>query len=254
MKYTDKQIAALIAGIEDGSITEVNLPEGYYNAVCDYLLKGLYEGFGATLETVATLDLPLLEELTLNVYHFGAAKTFQMTKEISGLLVDENGKVRSSREFNKIARETYDNWNDNWGRTEYNTAIASADSAAKWREIEKQKDVLPYLQYDAVIDKNTSDICRPLDGIVAPVDDKIWGKIAVPNHFNCRCVLKQVTGGETKNNEKTVKVVEGMMQPMFINNVGQSGQVFTKDHPYFDVAKEYKEYAKKNFNLPIPKK
>lgn len=253
MNYTDKQIEALIKGIEDGSITELDLPVGYYNALTDYLKKAVFEGFGSTLETVSKLDLPLLEELVTNVYTFGAAKTFQLTKEISGLLVDENGKVRSSREFNRIARETYDNWNNNWGRTEYNTAIGQADMAAKWREIEKQKDILPFLKYDAVVDKNTSDICRPLDGIVAPVGDKIWSKIMPLNHFNCRCVVLQVAGGETKNNDKPVEAVTGMMQPMFINNAGQSGQIFTKDHPYYDVAKEYRDYAKKNFNLPIPK-
>lgn len=252
MTYTDKQIQALIAGIEDGSITEWNLPEGYYSALSDYLKKAVFEGYGNTLATVSRLDLPLLEELTTNVYQFSAAKTFQLTKEISGLLVDENGRVISSREFTKKARETFENWNDNYGRTEYNTAIAQADSAAKWREIEKQKDILPYLTYDAVIDKNTSEICRPLEGITAPVDDPVWKRIAPINHWNCRCVLKQVEGGETKNNEKTVQVVEGMMQPMFINNPGISGQVFTKEHPYFEVAKEYKEYAKNNFNLPIP--
>lgn len=255
--YSNKQIEALIKGIEDGTITEWNLPEGYYNAITDYLKKGVFEGFKAGAEVISKLDLPLLEELYTNTYMFGAAKTFQMTKEISSLLVDrDTGEVRTIREFNKLAREKYDDWNDNWGLTEYNTAIAQGDSAAKWQEIERNKDILPYLEYSAIGD--ACAICRPLGGLIAPVNHPIWDKVAPINHFNCLCIVKQREGDVTPTNNPTdivnpvVEKMKERKQDTFINNVGKTGQVFTKDHPYFDVGKEYKEYAKKNFNLPIP--
>ena len=133
MQFTEKQIKDLIAKIESGEYDEFNLPVDYYNALTAYLKKAVFEGFGATLDSVSRMDLDLLEELVTNVYMFGAAKTFQQTIEISRLLVDEDGVLRSSREFNRLARETYDNWNDNWGRTEFNTAVGQADMAAKWR-------------------------------------------------------------------------------------------------------------------------
>jgi hypothetical protein len=254
MKYSNSQIEALIKGIEDGTITEWNLPKDYYKALTDYLKKALFEGFGATLETVASGDVALLEELVTNMYMFSGGKTFHIVKEISGLLVDsETGEVRSSREFNKLGRELYDTWNDNWGRTEYNTAIAQGDSAAKWQEIQSQKDVMPNLKYSAIGD--ACIICAPLDGVVAPVDSPIWDKVAPINHFNCKCLLLQV-GGDielTKNGADITKGVVDKMDGTFINNVGKTGEVFTKDHPYFDVAKEYKAYAKNNFNLPLPK-
>ncbi len=255
--YSEKQIQAMIKGIEDGSITEWNLPEGYYNAMTDYLKKAVFEGFKASLETVSTLDLPVLEELLTNTYMFGAAKTFQQTKEITSLLVDKDGNVRTSREFNKLARETYDNWNNNWGVTEYNTAIAQADSSAKWQEIERQKDVMPILQYSAIGD--ACIICRPLDGLTALVDDPIWNKVAPTNHFNCKCLVKQrgsdvsLTKNPSSIVDPVVKTMKEKKQDIFINNVGKTGQIFTSDHPYFDVAKEYREYARNNFNLPLPK-
>jgi len=257
IQYSDKQIESMIKGIENGTITVEDLPVDYYTAFTNYLKKAIFEGFGATLETVSQLDLPLLEELCTNAYMFGAAKTFQQTAEITSLLVDqETGEVRSSREFNKLARETYDNWNDNWGVTEYNTAIAQADSAAKWNEIEKQKDVMPVLKYSAIGD--ACDICQPLDGLTAVVDDPIWDSVAPTNHFNCRCLVTQETEGTELTNDPesiTGPVIDKMKdkgQDIFINNVGKTGEIFTKDHPYFDVSKEYREYAKANFNLPIP--
>lgn len=252
LSYSEANIKAMIQGIEDGSITALNLPLDYYEAVVSYLSKAVFEGFGANLSTVSSLDLDLLEELVTNVYTFGAAKTFQQTSELSSLLVDDEGKVRSSQEFNELARKTYDNWNDNWGRTEYTTAVGQANNASKWAEIERQKDVLPSLRYDAVLDPNTSEICAPLDGIVAPVDDAIWDKIAPLNHFNCRCVLLQVDEETTNGNSKVVDGVTDEMQDMFINNSGKTGTIFTKDHPYYDVSKEYKEFARENFGLPIP--
>lgn len=258
LQYSDKQIEAMIKGIEDGTINAYNLPEDYYTAITNYLKKGLFEGFGATLETVSKLDIELLEELVTNTYMFGAAKTFQQTQAISSLLVDEDGNVRTSREFNTIARETYDNWNNNWGVAEYNTAIAQGDAAVKWREVERQKEITPLLRYSAIGD--ACIICAPLDGMVAEVNDKVWDKIAPTNHFNCKCVLTQHASEEysvtTNRNDIVAPVVQKMKdrgQDIFINNVGKTGEIFTKEHPYFDVAKEYRELAKQNFNLPIPK-
>lgn len=252
LSFSDENIKAMIKGIEDGSITVLELPVDYYEAVVSYLSKAVFEGFGTNLSTVSSVDMDLLEELVTNVYTFGAAKTFQQTSEISSLLVDDEGKVRSSQEFNELARKTYDNWNDNWGRTEYTTAVGQANMASKWAEIERQKDILPSLRYDAVLDPNTSEICAPLDGIVAPVDDPIWDKVAPLNHFNCRCVLLQTDEETTNGNSNIVRGVTDDMQDLFINNSGKTGTIFNKDHPYFDVAKEYKEFALENFGLPIP--
>ena len=38
-------------------------------------------------------------------------------------------------EFLRFGRETFDQWNNNWGRTEYTTAIGQAQMASKWNEI-----------------------------------------------------------------------------------------------------------------------
>jgi SPP1 gp7 family putative phage head morphogenesis protein len=256
LAYSNKQIESMIKGIEDGSITEWNLPVDYYDAMVNYLSQAVMQGFGATLETVSKIDLPMLEELLTNVYMFSAAKTFQQTQELSSLLVDENGNVRTSREFNKLGKETYDTWNENYGLTEYNTAIAQADAAVKWQDIERNKDILPILEYSAIGD--ACDICGPLDGLTAYVDDPIWDSIAPTNHFNCKCLLKQreddieLTSSPEDIVNPVVEAMKEKKQDIFINNVGKTGQIFPKDHPYYDVAKEYKEYAKANFNLPIP--
>lgn len=251
MQYTDKQIKELLHGIETGKINEYNLPEDLYNAITDYMKDGVFEGFGSNLKNVIEQDRELLTQLVENVHIFSGAKTYQQVKEINLLLVDDNGDLRSSSEFNKLGREKFELWNDTWGETEYKTAIGQSQMASKWNDIERNKDVLPNLEYSAVIDENTSDICEPLNGIIAPVDDPIWDTISPLNHFNCRCLIMQVDTEPTENYEDKAQQVEDNMQDIFKHNAGKTGEIFTKEHPYFDVPKEDKEYAKRNFDLPI---
>lgn len=255
---SEEKINSYIDGIYEGSITEENLPEDVYEAIAKYLKKGLYKGYNMNLseaEEIGGKDFELLSQLRENTYMFSAAKTYAMTKEISSLLVDEDGNVRTSKEFNEIGRSTYDNWNNNYGETEYSTAIGQAYAAEQWVDIERTKDILPNLTYSAIGD--ACEICGPLDGLTAPIDDPIWRSCTPLNHFNCKCILMkeddeaQLTSDEEK--QLLLGHAENKMDPMFNNNPGQTGLVFTKDHPYFEEARADK-MGKDNFNLPIPEK
>lgn len=49
------------------------------------------------------------------------------------------------------------------------------------------------LEYAAVLDSSTTEICRELNGKVYRSDSPEWDEIRPPNHFNCRSVLVPVT-------------------------------------------------------------
>ena len=53
------------------------------------------------------------------------------------------------------------------------------------------------LEYSAVMDDRTTDICSSLDGSTYPVDSDIWNTYTPPNHFNCRSLLIPVTQRDT---------------------------------------------------------
>lgn len=272
MEFSKKQIEWLLLGVYKGKITQNNLPRDLYFAIADYLKIGVYQGFGGSLNSISKDisngsrsigDLDLLNQLRTNVYMFSGAKVFQQIREMSlaSKIVTDEGVIRPFNDFRKDALGIYEQYNVDWLKTEYNTAIGQAQEAAKWQKIEEQKDILPYLKYSAVIDSKTSEICRPLDGIVAPVNDPIWKKIAPLNHFNCRCLLlqldkedgeRQATLDSLKN--KKVGETESMMQDLFKMNPGIDGYIFKKDHPYFEVQPKDRSLAKRNFDLPIPKK
>ncbi len=273
LEFSDKYIKQLFKGIYNGTITPYELPENLYYAIADYLKKGVYEGYGIDFNKLTKqinddlvtefteADLELLAELRTNIYMFSAAKTYQQVKEMTEALINDKGTIVSFDEFQDQADEIFDLYNDTWLKTEYDTAIGQSMEAVKWQSIENQKDILPYLRYSAVLDDNTSEICAPLDGIVAPVDDPIWDIIAPLNHFNCRCLLEQVDQEEGENTEtdeddknERVDGVTDEMQDVFKMNAGKDGYVFKEDHPYFDVPKKDREFAQNNFDLKIPHK
>jgi SPP1 gp7 family putative phage head morphogenesis protein len=257
MNYTNKQIDNLFKSIYEGLITVDLLPTDLYFAIANYVKQGLYEGFGGALEdfVFGGVDYELLNELRTNVYLFSGAKTYQQVREFSSFVAD----AKTFKEFREKIEGVYEQYNKTWAETEYNTAIGQAQSAKAWNDFEKDKELFPLLRYSAVMDKNTSDICRPLDGIIRPVDDPFWNTHAPLNHFNCRCLLEKIDKyeGAKKSSDARIKSVakemDGRMQDEFKMNSGKDGYVFSPKHPYFDVAPKDKANALNNFGLPIPK-
>lgn len=60
---------------------------------------------------------------------------------------------------------------------------------------------------------------------------------------------------ETSKNDanKITKSISALKSEIFGNNPAKTGELFNKNHPYFDVKKEDKKLAQRNFDLPIPK-
>lgn len=251
MEYSEEQINRLLESIYNGSITVEQLPIGLYKAIANELKKGIYEGFKKTLiETqFGTPDYQMLKDLRENAYVFSGAKTFQEVKELTELIVKDN-KILPFNEFKKLALDKYQLYNKTYLESEYNFAVGQANMASQWLEFENNKDILPYLQYKTIHDSNVRHDHAVLDNIIRKKDDPFWKTYYPKNGWNCRCEAVEVHGGEETNlKHRTLPELE----PLFNSNVGLDRAIFTPDHLYFDVPKEYKNLAKNNFNLKIPK-
>lgn len=179
-------------------------------------------------------DYEMLFNLEKNVYVFSAFKNYQQLRSITDLLKDENGNVRSFSDFKQRAIALNDIQNVNYLKTEYNHALKSASMASQWVDIQRNIDVLPYLQFDATMDDRTTDICQGLEGVTLPVDDEFWDTYYLPLHWHERSVIRQIARGKVTDKE-TIAAPD--LQPMFKNNVGKTGVAFPASHPYFETSK-----------------
>lgn len=273
--FSDDFADGLIEDLFNGTIDPMNLPEDYYEKVANFISKAMNEGFKETLKDIGSklgkTDEELLIALDENIFMFSAAKTFQQTLEMSDALVNENGDYRTREEFREEAKKIFTKYNggydedgnelNGWLDAERNTAITQAGNAAKWNDIKKNKEVLPYLRYVAVGDADTCDICDPLDGITLPVDDSFWDQYSPANHFNCRCLLEQLDqqdGEQAESEDADIEAAQGesKLPDEFKYNPGKREEIYSttgkSQHPYFSVPKEYKDFAKENFGLPLP--
>lgn len=258
--FDEKDFNSLINDVWVGVVTKYNLPVSFYAKTIQNLNKGVNKGFGKNIFEVefGTPDYEMLKDLTDNIQVFSGAKTYQQVRSLTDLLKDQ--KLKSNYyAFQKEAMPILDEYNKAYLQAEYNTAIGSSRMAGEWMRIESKKDILPLLQYETVGDARVRPEHAALDNIIRPVGDKFWDTLYPPNGWNCRCRVLQLSEGEVTDLRGKNNLYDNVPE-MFRMNVGKDKIIFKEKgegkHPYFDVAKGDKAWAKQNFGLPIiaPKK
>lgn len=252
--FTDEEVDAYLYGVYIGLITINKLSVASYTKVAEKLTSGVYKGFGKILMEVdyKTPDYKMLFDLRENVYIFSGAKEYQQVRHLSSLLTNEKG-IKTFNEFKKEALSVHNEYNVNYLRAEYNSAIAQSRSASMWMDIEKDKGLYPQLQYSTVGDGRVRIEHARLDGIIRPVGDSFWSKYFPPNDWNCRCTVIQTVGGFDTPKENIPKFNKKEVPEIFRFNAGKERIVYSEKHPYFKVEPRDVDLAKRNFNLPLPK-
>jgi SPP1 gp7 family putative phage head morphogenesis protein len=248
--FSDEEVERIIYDIYVGTINLRNLDVSSYLKVARKLTDGVFEGFGKNIDGMLmnTPDYKMLNALRENVYVFSGAKTYQETRQISSLLTTD-GAISSFGDFKKKAVNIFDTYNKNYLTAEYNSAIAQSRSVSQWMDIEAESEVLPYLKYRTAGDGRVRPEHAELDGITKLVGDSFWNLYYPPNGWNCRCGVIQLDEGDVTD----TKGFKGDSVPdIFRFNAGKERIVFSPKHPYFDIAPRDVEFAKLNFNLPLP--
>ena len=178
-----------------------------------------------------TPDYKMLKSLQENVYQFSAAKNYTELKQLSDALLDGNGKLRTFAQFKEAAKAINANFATKYMQVEYNMAVESGQMAAKWARIQENKEVLPLMQFDAVMDDRTTIICQSLDGVIKPIDDPFWDIYYPPNHWGCRSDVRSLADGTVTPNDDIV--YPDNIPDMFKTNLAKNGLVFPPGHPYY---------------------
>lgn len=236
--------------IYNGSINSFNLPEKLYQSTALELLKGIEEGSGADYINFEFGKLGERTALALreNVYLFSGAKTFSYVLSTENLLLGSDGQIIPFKQFEELAKANNALYNKNWLEVEYNSAQIQASNIVDFKDFQATKDTYPFLKYVTFKDRNVSEICKRLEGVVMATDSTFWHTHSPQQHYQCRCRLEPLTDGvETKLSTKNLI----KPNPLF-KNPAITEQVFNKSHPYFNVDAKYKAFAKTNFGFNIP--
>jgi SPP1 gp7 family putative phage head morphogenesis protein len=226
-----REAARIARGIYNGTIIAGSIDERLTELVAAELRKAVIEGFGkdfTDLDT-GTPHYKMLESLEKNVFHFSAAKNYQQLKSMTLALRDDQGEVRSFRDFKNEAAKISQEYNGRWLKTEYDSAVGSGQMAGKWTDFEINKETAPWLRYDTAGDRRVRPGHKAINGVTKQVDDAFWNIWYPPNGWGCRCDVTQLINGADSQGYEAPDDVP----VIFRNNLAKNGMVFPPQHPYF---------------------
>lgn len=193
--------------IKDGLINRAYATKGEFTFDADlfnYTAKTLTAGFiqgWHTKERIKLVDVgfaygiddpALLTAYEMNLFRFAGVKTLYEAQQLNELF----RKSKSFKEFYDTASSMLTVHNRDWLETEYNTAMAAAESAATYARLLKQVELFPFWEYKTVGDEKVRKSHELLDGIILPWNSPLWQYLMPPNDWNCRCYIVPRTKGE----------------------------------------------------------
>jgi SPP1 gp7 family putative phage head morphogenesis protein len=182
----------------------------------------------------STVDTETLIGLQKNLVTFSLFKNHQNMRDIASLLTVD-GKQIAYKDFETEALKISLNYNQNWLRTEYETAVASAKSASQWIDIEQTKGEYTLLKYVTQHDEKVRHEHTQFDNTILPVEHPYWNTHFPPNGFNCRCTVIKLKPIDKDGNKVAVtkKPNEETYHSEFNFNAGKTKQIFSENHTYF---------------------
>ena len=191
----------------------------------------------------------MLSALRNNTFQFAGFKTHQQMKEVGKLLLDENDKVKPFSKFKNDVAQVNADYNKTYLEAEYQFAVGSSQSAARWSEY--SDDTERYmLQYRTANDDKVRASHQILNETTLPKDDPFWAAYYPPNGWRCRCTVVEVLARKYKKSDSEASIKNGEKattqlnkdgkntMEMFRFNPGQKSIVFPDKHPYYKDKKE----------------
>jgi SPP1 gp7 family putative phage head morphogenesis protein len=110
------------------------------------------------------------------------------TTKASFYPVNKKLKPEQLDEVLRAAKLTGDEWLANASNLNGSSIIPIAINTGRKQAMEDSDEVIGF-QYSSIIDNDTTDVCRQLDGKTRAIDDYESAKFDPPKHFNCRSIL-----------------------------------------------------------------
>lgn len=116
--------------------------------------------------------------------------------------------------------------------TAVRTAVFEAINEARYELFAspEMSGFIEALEFSAILDGRTTEICEHMDERIYPVNDRVWEGYTPPLHFNCRSLLVAVTIRDTweRSDDPSIDPMEGFGN--FSRAPGQGGSVHHHVH------------------------
>jgi SPP1 gp7 family putative phage head morphogenesis protein len=240
----DQLFEDLATKVYTQQITKVDIYEPLLLNTVKLLWQAINTGWGKdiSLTDFTTNEAQLLTYTKANLFMFSGAKNIEQLRELTDLLTDQDGNIKSFATFKKDAENVFKTYNNTWLKAEYNYAIAASQSAVNWLQYQDAKEVKPLLEYQTAGDDRVRLEHNKLDGIAVPIDDPFWDTYYPPNGWGCRCDVVQRSEDEVKPKKilskekaqaKGANVINERDIALFAKNTGKNGSWFD-GHFYFE--------------------
>lgn len=214
-------------------------------------------------------DKGFIQELKRNNAVFAAFKAHREQNDLAGLLVDDDGNARSFDSFRRAAAPVIGEYNVNWLQTEYATAVRVARTAVRFKQYEKDGDLYPNGEWLPSRAAEPRMSHRKYYHTVRRLTDPWWETHYPGCVWGCQCDMRNTDKPITHIGDNpaapgaeptTVPPSEeaGVRSPGLSRNPARSGELFSRDHPYFTSAYPGAEKAVKGFvdsskeYMPVP--
>lgn len=192
-------------------------------------MDAVFEGYGKNFGDLKydTPDYNKLAALEKNVLKFSAAKDSAMRADLTKALRDGD-RTRTFAEFKQEAQKILTEYKLHHLKTEYNAAVAGAQMASKWVDVEKAAKINPkgakgvLLEYRTMEDSRVRPEHASLNRTILPADHPFWKTWTPPNGWGCRCTIVRLNKGKVTP-DKDIVYPEKLPPKMYQQNLAQKG-------------------------------
>lgn len=102
-------------------------------------------------------------------------------------MLNENGELKTFEQFRKDTEPIIGEYNRNWLRTEYDTAVIRARMAARFKQFQRDADLFPNLKWTESTSVVKREPHKDLYGLILPIEHPFWLSQYPGSLWNCKC-------------------------------------------------------------------
>lgn len=231
IRFSADVLETFLRKIHEGFDTSTNVEPTAWREALRIINEGTVEGLMQS--KAKSHSEQLLSKLKHSNEVFAAFKVHQMGELMAAKLDDGKGGIKDFHQWKKDVASIASHHVGHWLRTEYDTAVIRAHTAADWVEFERDQDIMPNLRWMPTTSPNPDGGHQMFweRKLTLPVNHPFWKKHYPGNRWNCKCMLEQTDAPISEDLPDGIEQTDKPQRGLDSNP--RNGETFSDSHPYF---------------------